>query len=115
MLSKSNRLSKDIHCYLKKGKKSYSKNLVISVTLSDLDEKRIGFVVSKRTGNSVKRNLFKRRCRAAVRELLPKILNGTNLVVLSNTRLGKWQEIPTYDEINKELIALLNSCHIIKS
>lgn len=43
---------------------------------------RMGFSVSKKLGNAVKRNRIKRQCRAAARQLLPTLPKGYDLVLV---------------------------------
>ena len=44
---------------------------------------RIGFSVSKRVGNAVQRNRAKRRMRAALTPLLPRIPGGYNVIFVA--------------------------------
>ena len=43
--------------------------------------KRIGFIVSNKIGKAARRNLIKRRMRAVVRELLPRICDGQMIFI----------------------------------
>lgn len=55
-----------------KGKKWVSHGLVLQVLKNDLDVRRVGYTVTKRTEKSaVKRNRIKRRLRAAAADILP--------------------------------------------
>ncbi len=45
---------------------------------------KVGFVVGKQVGGAVVRNRTKRRLRALVRPLVPRLLPGTHVVVRAN-------------------------------
>jgi ribonuclease P protein component len=49
-----------------------------------LAHNRFGFVVSKKVGNAVNRNLVKRRVRAAVSHWLPRLPGGKDCVIIMN-------------------------------
>ncbi|MCF7857774.1 MAG: ribonuclease P protein component [Candidatus Cloacimonetes bacterium] len=55
----------------------------------------VGFVVSKKIGNAVKRNKVKRRIRAFLRESEQLYPTGIKLVIVAKSDAGKaaWQEI----------------------
>ena len=56
-----------------KGKKWVSNGLILQTKPNDLEQKRIGFTVTKRVDKSaVKRNRIKRRLRAVASEVLPE-------------------------------------------
>lgn len=44
---------------------------------------RVGFSVSKRVGNSVQRNRAKRRLRACLTPMLPKLRKGVNVIFIA--------------------------------
>lgn len=50
---------------------------------NNLPHSRFGFVVSGRVGNAVTRNKVKRRLRAAVREWLPAMTPGYDIVIVA--------------------------------
>ena len=50
-----------------KGQKKHTKYVIIIFLNNNLNEKRFGFVASKKTGNAVKRNRIKRLFREVVR------------------------------------------------
>lgn len=76
--------------YLKKGSKKFStKNILIYFKKSklNLDHSRIGISVTKKVGNAVVRNKFKRNIRDAYRKSDLKLLNKDFLVIVSNNIL----------------------------
>ncbi len=66
---------------------------------------KIGFIVSRKYGNSVKRNLFKRRCRNIFFELIKNNFNYS-IIVQPKTKNINWKIIKQsfeiiYEKINK--------------
>ncbi len=63
------------------GKRSYSKTLT-AIILRKEQEAKVGYVVTKKHGNAVKRNRVKRVFRAAFREIAPFVIPGAHLIFL---------------------------------
>lgn len=61
---------KDFQFNKKYGVSYYSRSLIIQVSRSQMDYKRVGFIVSGKVGKAITRNLIKRRLRVIVQELL---------------------------------------------
>ena len=57
----------------------------------DVDPK-LGFIVSRKYGNAVHRNLFKRRCRAQFQSLIKNNFTNT-LIITPNKQNITWSEI----------------------
>lgn len=72
MIPRANRLrdSKEFRQISRSGRKFRSPAIVVSAIKSTHDVDRYGFVVPKRVGNAVQRNLAKRRMRAVCYELI---------------------------------------------
>ncbi|MFV0480427.1 MAG: ribonuclease P protein component [Campylobacteraceae bacterium] len=64
------------------GKKWHIDSAVIFYKASD--KKRVGFIASKKVGNSVKRNLAKRRLRAIFREHSLELKSGDYVFIAKN-------------------------------
>lgn len=64
---------------------------------------RIGFSVSKRVGNAVQRNRAKRRMRAALTPLLPRIAGGFNVIFVAKPEV---LEAP-FSELGAQMETLL--------
>lgn len=71
--------------------------------------KRIGFIVSNRIGKATKRNLVKRRMRAAAGELLCRIRNGQMIFIARPGIDGL-----AYAEIKKQMAALLMKADMLE-
>jgi ribonuclease P protein component len=68
---------------------------------------RIGFVVSKSVGDAVERNAVRRRLRHGVGELLPRIPEGSLLVVRAQPAAARTRYRGLVDELDSGLTALL--------
>ena len=84
LLARTNRLltAADFRGVLRRGKRHSLPIMTVSVffTGSDLPA-RFGFVVTKKVGNAVRRNLVRRRLKAAARELVDSGFSGADVVV----------------------------------
>ena len=70
-----------------KGKNAANRLLVIRTLPNGLEYSRFGFVVSKRIGNAVTRNLVKRRLRELVRQR--KVKGGWDAVFIARRGAGE--------------------------
>jgi len=95
MFARKYRLTKkkDFERLYKKGR-SVKKDFLIFKTLkNDLENSRIGIVISKKAmKKAVKRNLMKRRIREAIRQILPEIKENIDIVIIVKQEKG-FQEI----------------------
>ena len=65
---------------------------------------RLGFIVSRKYGNSVERNLFKRRCRYAFYQLI-KADFAYSIIIKPKTKNITWNIIKkSFDTIYEDLI-----------
>lgn len=112
MLSKKNRLTKNRHFqYIyKKGSKVYSKNLYIVYATTKIKPCKVGVVVSNKVGKAVKRNKVKRRLRAIISEMLPKIKNDYNYIVVAKPEIIDLD----YMAIRKEVMNAFKKGELIK-
>ena len=65
---------------------------------------KLGFIVSRKYGNSVQRNLFKRRCRYAFYKLIKKDF-AYSIIIKPKTKNIKWNTIKKTFEIIYENLA----------
>ncbi len=83
MLARTNRLltAADFRGVLRRGKRHSMSSMTVSiVTTPESSSARFGFVVTKKVGNAVVRNLVRRRLKAAARELVDAGLVGVDVV-----------------------------------
>ena len=82
--------------------KSYAHPLVVLYALkSDQAGVRVGVSAGLAVGNAVKRNRAKRLLRAAMNELLPQTVSGSDLLLIARSPLPK-------SDLQKTLVALSN-------
>lgn len=98
MLPRIHRLrkKKDFERVYKKGKGFKQDFLFLKSLNNDSGISRIGIVVSKKVAlRATVRNLIKRRIRAAVKELLPGIKPGQDIVISALTGIDKKTDFKT--------------------
>ena len=100
MFKRSHRLKlkKDIDNVFKKGKSSFTANLGVKAVVNSLNESRFTVIIGKKTHKSaVKRNLFKRRVRAVLKNL--KIKPKFDIIILFQKNIKDIEFI----EVEKQL------------
>lgn len=74
----------DFLCARDSGLKWVSKTVILQAVKADHDISRVGYTVTKKLGNAVRRNRIKRRLRAAAAGALPKIMQpGFDYVLIA--------------------------------
>lgn len=76
----------EFHRLYSKGESSVTPYLVVYARKSGRTGNRIGFTVSNKLGNAVKRNRIRRRLREIYRLNEERFLRGTELVVVARAR-----------------------------
>lgn len=81
--------------------KSYAHPLVLLyVAFSDQPGRRVGVSAGLAVGNAVKRNRAKRLLRAAIRDFLPEIHPGTDLLLIARSPLPQADLTKTREAIS---------------
>lgn len=78
--------SSDFRRVFQAGKSLATRNIVLYYRKNQLNESRVGFIVSKKLGNAVKRNRVKRVLREGYRHLAGKIISGYDMVFVARFR-----------------------------
>ncbi len=103
------RHNRDFQRVRRLGKLYASPMMVLAFLRNGLDHSRFGFVVSKRLGKAVYRNKIKRRMREALRERIPRIKPGFDLVFIGRRPLSQ----ASYPEIEQSLERLLKKADLL--
>ena len=103
---------KDFLDIAKKGSKIVTKGLVLQVKRNiniDFNQIRVGYTVTKKVGNAVKRNKIKRKLRAAVRFVMSEYTNNSFDYVI----IGRKSTLDrNFNDLIKDLKYALNSTSI---
>lgn len=79
--------SRDFQKVYDKGKSFANRYLVIFFLNNELNHNRVGFVTTKKLGNAVKRNKYKRRLKEAYRNTQNDILKGYDIIILFRKKI----------------------------
>ncbi len=71
---------------------------------------RVGFSVSKRVGDSVRRNRVKRRLREAIRRRLWNVAPGWDMIVIARPEAAT----ADYEALRNEVDTLLEQAHVLR-
>jgi ribonuclease P protein component len=84
VLARTNRIvtADDFRSVLRRGRRVAGETMIVSSVATGAGlPARFGFVITKKVGNAVNRNLVRRRLRAIARELVDGGMAGTDVVV----------------------------------
>ena len=111
MLSRPLRLKRpqDFQNVWRRGERWRDDTLTLGILPNKFSHNRFGFVVSRRIGKAVSRNLIKRRLRAAVRYWLPGMATGYDVVITAHSPVTS----VTYHELEAALGRLLRLARLL--
>jgi len=111
-MQKRYRLRKTWQFQLVRGKgRSWVHPLLVLYALpNESEHSRVGFSVSKRIGNAVRRNKVKRRMREAVRLLWPRIEPGWDMVFIARSGI----RAKDYYHISSAVQKMLCNAHLLR-
>ena len=103
---------REFRAVYRKGIRSYGSSLILRAlfipqtgTQSQLKPSRIGISISTKVSKkAVRRNLIKRRIRAAMQELLPRIDDGWHIVIVVKDRATECKYVDFLRELEQLLI-----------
>jgi ribonuclease P protein component len=102
VLARQNRVTSgaDYRTIVRRGRRSSTRTAVVSAIAGPPDAPtRFGFIVSKKVGNAVTRNLVRRRLKAISAGLLPSVPAGASIVI----RVLPGMERTPWDTLQEEI------------
>lgn len=103
------RRSQDVWAVRRHGCCIRDRRLILSAVPNRLDCNRFGFVVGRPVGKAVKRNLVRRRLRAAARQWLPRMRSGYDVVIVARPAAAK---VP-YDALKRGMGELFEQARLL--
>ena len=97
--------NRDFRRAYNRGKAFVTPALVLYVNKSRRQGVRLGITAGKKIGKAVKRNRAKRVITAAFRELLPRIADGYDFVIVARTKILNLKSTDVLKLLNKALLA----------
>ena len=95
--------SRDFEKIIKEGKCKKNKSFIIHSKKNDLDYDKYGISVSKKLGNAVFRNKYKRKIRAIIDNYKKMYINHEDYIII--LRRGAIEK--THEELEKDFNALM--------
>jgi ribonuclease P protein component len=103
------RRPQDFETVRREGSRWQGRGLTLNARPNNLPNSRYGFVVSGRVGKAVVRNQVKRRLREAIRQWLPALATGYDVVLIAHTPAAQ----ASYQELESETGKLLRRAGIL--
>ncbi len=100
----------DFNRLYRSGRSFKARGAVLLVKGNRSSRTRVGFSVSKKIGNAVKRNRCKRRLREAVYKYNDRLLAGFDLVFVARS----YDREEPFDELCRDVGMLLNKANVLK-
>ena len=95
--------NRDYRRIYSRGKSFVTPQIVIYIFKNKLAKKRVGITTGKKIGNAVKRNRARRIIREAIRELLPSIKPGFDLILVARGKTPYLKSTDIKECLLKEL------------
>ena len=96
------RKKKDFQQNRESGKSYFSKNIIIRTSSMADNLTRVGFVVSKKVGKAVKRNLVKRRLRSLAEKLLTNSAGSDYIIIVKKNAASS-----SFSDLQKDFLYCL--------
>lgn len=111
MLARTLRLKRpqDFEAVRRLGKHWRDEMLVLSILPNELPHNRFGFVVSRRIGKAVVRNRIRRRLGASIRQWLPHLVTGYDVILVARPSVAG----ATYRELEASTGKLLRHAQLL--
>ena len=117
MLAKQNRLNKekDFKRLLQKGKSHFAGIFILKFRENNLAESRFGFIISNKVSKkATMRNLAKRRFREILRQELPMIRNGFDILFIASPKIiNEKGKVIKYKELQELVMASLKKTKLL--
>ncbi len=99
----------------KHGASFFTPLFVIRAAENDLPVSRFAFIVSNKVSkHATKRNLLKRRMRAAVASILDTVIPGKDVIIMGTQKLMTGTTAAAYADIERTLIFGLHKSNLIR-
>ena len=95
----------------KRGKNYWNRNLILYVVENGLDYSRVGFIVTKKVGNSVVRNRTRRRVREIYRKYINNIKEGYDIIIIPKKNVVDID----HKDLESALIHILKLANLFKN
>jgi ribonuclease P protein component len=96
---------KDFERVFKQGKGFRQDFLFLKTLKNDLENSRIGIVVSKKVSSkATERNLIKRRLREIIRKKLPEMNNNEDIIIITQKGINKKTSFENIEQVVDKLL-----------
>jgi ribonuclease P protein component len=107
------RATRDFELVHRRGKRHSGDHFTLWVLSRQPGSTKIGITTSRKVGNAVRRNRFRRLIRESLRPLVSKISEGYKIVVVVRARANPKSPVPSFAEVGLEVLRLLKSSGLL--
>lgn len=104
------RKQSDFSAIYNKGKSVGERYVVLFYRKNNLPYNRMGFLASKKVGNSVKRNRARRLMKESFRQLEEKVKEGRDYILIARNTIGN----TSMQEVNKSMFYAFKKAGLLK-